>query len=286
MHIVYRLTFKERKNESIFPYLYIGSKSNCTYLDGIIYDKSNKPYYGSSSWENYNEIVKENSIITEVLGVFEDYQECLDAEYRIQLENDVVSSPLYFNKSLATINNYSDPNFATYKHKTTGKRIRLLRTHKNVLDGTYVGVTKGNKSNEKIKQKQKRYGKDNHFFGKKHKPETIEKLRKSSSNHKHTEETKAKMSQKRKGIKKSEDHKRKIGRKNMLMLKNIETGETIRVHKETQHLYDKNMWINSYAYKMKFAKLDIIMCPHCKKTSKENSSFKRWHFDNCKRKDL
>ena len=48
MNIAYKITFTNRLKLNIKPYYYIGSKSNCTIKYGIIYDKDNKPYYGSS----------------------------------------------------------------------------------------------------------------------------------------------------------------------------------------------------------------------------------------------
>ena len=53
MHCVYKITFNNRKNINKFPYYYIGSKSNCTYTNGTLYDKNgnllDKIYYGNTS---------------------------------------------------------------------------------------------------------------------------------------------------------------------------------------------------------------------------------------------
>ena len=48
---------------------------------------------------------------------------------------------------------------------------------------------------------------------------------------------------------KSESHKRKIGRKGMIMLKNLDSSECIRVHKSEKDQYDSTLWVNPIRYK-------------------------------------
>ena len=63
MNIVYKLTFINRLKTNIRPYYYIGSKSNCSFVDGVIVDnKTNKPYFGSSKYKNYKSIVNNDEI--------------------------------------------------------------------------------------------------------------------------------------------------------------------------------------------------------------------------------
>ena len=125
-------------------------------------------------------------------------------------------------------------------------------------------------------------GSGNPFYGKKHTKETLEKIRIQNIGKKASEETKKKMSNTRLGVKKTEEHKAKIGRKGLIMLMNKDTGESIRVSKEDVLLYDTDIWKNAYTIKMLNA--ESITCPHCNFTSKQSSTFKRWHLDNCKRK--
>jgi hypothetical protein len=75
-----------------------------------------------------------------LLAEFDDYQSALQYERDMHILNDVVASPEYFNKAIATVNNFSDPNFSTYKHINTGKTVRLQKDHAMVLSGEYVGV--------------------------------------------------------------------------------------------------------------------------------------------------
>ena len=131
-----------------------------------------------------------------------------------------------------------------------------------------------------LKESQK--GSGNPFYGKKHTEETLEKIRIQNIGRKASEETKKKMSNTRLGVKKTEEHKAKIGRKGLIMLMNKDTNESIRVSKEDVPLYDTDIWKNAYTIKMLTA--ESITCPHCNFTSKESSTFKRWHLDNCKRK--
>lgn len=67
------------------------------------------------------------------------------------------------------------------------------------------------------------------------------------------------------------------------MLKNINTGECIRVKSDEKDEYDKNIWLNPFAYMMKYNPT-IYICPHCKREFKSKVCFERWHNDNCKLK--
>jgi hypothetical protein len=281
MNIVYKLTFNKRKERNIKPYFYIGSKSNCRIIDGNIIDKRGNIYYGSSTYDNYDEILKTDNISVEILGTFNTYNECIEYEKEKHLEYDVAASILYFNKSIATINNFTNPDYASYKHKETGEYIRLPKNHPLVLEGTYIGVTKGNVLSEERRKKCGLKGKNNPFYGKKHTEETIAILRKKSSEFRHSEETKSKMSEQRKGIPKSPEHRKKIGRKGLISLKNIITKEVVRIPKEQKNKYDDSIWVNLYKYKMMFDKTQVT-CPHCGKIGNDNNSFRRWHNDNCR----
>lgn len=78
-----------------------------------------------------------------------------------------------------------------------------------------------------------------------------------------------------KGVPKSKESNEKRSRKGLIMLKNIHTGEYIRVSKS--HSYGPD-WVNPYVAREKI----FGECPHCQKSGEVNSTFKRWHFDNCK----
>lgn len=281
MHILYKVIFPIRKSENIFPYYYIGSKSNCSFKDGKIYDKNGKIYWGSSSWTDYQDIVNSDDCYVEIISVHEDYNEILLQEKDIHLQFDVAASCEYFNKSVATINNFSDPNCATYKHISTGKIVRLDKNHELVLNGTYVGITKGCALSDIHKLKIARNGDENAFFGKKH-----------------TEETKLTISVKNKGRIKSQEeidnwvekvaklpmsgeHKSKISKSNVnkVMLKNFDTGEVIKVSRENLYLYDNSVWKNPATYQKRKT------CEYCGITTTVGNIV-RWHDDKCKMRGL
>ena len=180
MHCVYKITFTERELREIYPCYYIGSKSNYTINENgnlVGRKRGAKEYWGSSDDKLFKSLIKNDTTKTiSIIKSFEDYSDCLEYERNIQLELDVVANKEYFNKSIAMENNYTNPEYATYKNIHTGKCVRLPRNHVLVLNGEYVGVSKDSIQSEETKHKKKRFGKDNHFFGKKHSDETNDKI--------------------------------------------------------------------------------------------------------------
>lgn len=246
MNLVYKITLEKRKQENIMPYMYIGSKSNAIFENGMIFTKSGIPYYGSSSYENYLKILESDRTSVEILKEFDNYVDALNYKSYIQKELDVVADPRYFNLAIATINNFTNPDYATYKHISTGKTVRLERNHPMVLSGEYVGVSKDTYLTEEQRRSIGRSGSENPFFGKKHSNETKEIISKKNKGRKVSSERKEWFIENVAKKKKSIEHRNKIGRKNMIMLKNKETNETIRIHKSDENLYDKNIWKNPY----------------------------------------
>lgn len=281
MNIVYEVIFTKRKENGVLPYRYIGSKSNCTFIDGVIFDKRKKPYYGSSSVKGYNDIVKENidDITTTILFTFDDYKDALEKEKEIHILSDVVVSTEFFNKSIATISTYSDPAYATVKHHITGKVVRLLKDDVNIINGTYVGLTKGRSVKDDpnhINRGSK--GEKNGFYGKSHSEKTLRKISESNSGRKASEETLNKLSNFQKGKPKSPEHRKKIGRAGLVMIRCVETGERKRVSKEDfEVIYKPLGWV----YNLSGFKPKVFPCDHCGlETTKGMLS--RWHNDNCK----
>ncbi|ASD52021.1 homing endonuclease [Pseudomonas phage PspYZU05] len=278
MDVVYKLTFINRIKEGTLPYYYIGSVSNITLIDGKMIKKNGKEYLGSSKWKGYKKIVDSSDIQVELLYTGEDI---LIKERDIQIELDVVSNPEYFNLSIATINNYTDSDYATYKH-SSGKCVRLHRNDPRVLSGEYVGITKGLKSSEETKAKISKSVtlEKNGFYGRRHTEETKQKLAIAAKGRKVSDEAKDKMSESRKGVKKTEEHKAKIGRKGLVMLKHID-GRCVRVHKSESQEYYSQGFVNPLTLKAKAGALNKGTCPHCNKTC-DTSNLKRWHLDRCK----
>ena len=253
MNVIYKIIFIDRLKSNIKPYYYIGSKTNCSIINGKIIDSVGNEYYGSSKYKNYKEITKIEKIEINILFQSDDisYKDLLLLEKEYHILNDVVTSTEYFNLNIATINNYSDPEYGTYKHIETNKYVRLKRDHPLVLNGTYVGATKNSKHTKETLNKMSvsNSGDKNGFYGKTHSDETKDKIRLKVSGKKHSEESKRKMSASGKGKPKSEEHKSKLGRKGYIMLKNINTSESIRILKEDKDKYDSNIWMNPYKIK-------------------------------------
>jgi hypothetical protein len=259
MHIVYLLKFQRDQ----LPNLYIGSKSNCSIIDGKIYDKLNKIYSGSCESKIFIETRETTDYTVDVLGEFDSYDDALLYEKDEHIRHDVVASLHYFNRSIATFSTFTNPDYAAYKNVETGKVVRLPRDHPEVLNGTWVGVTKGLVLTEEERLKRGRSGSENGFFGKTHSDETLKvisekaKLRGSDPWNKRTDESKAKHIEMA-SRPKSEEHKRKIGRKGMVMLKSIETLKTIRVSREDALSYDPSVWMNPVrANKIVFGSISI-----------------------------
>lgn len=250
MNIVYRLTFNKRLANKEEPYMYIGSKSNCHIVNGKIVDSNGKEYYGSSSLENWEELISKDDVSVEVLREFDEYVDALNFESAIQKGLDVVASTEYFNLSIATVNSFTDPSYATYKHIRTGKKVRLPRNHRMVLSGEYVGITKGRLLSEDEKRKRGRSGNLNPFYGKTHSPETKKRISLANSKETRSPEKIKEWVEKVAKKPKSKEHREKIGRKNLIMLKNIKTGECIRIDKAERHTFDANLWMNPYSAKL------------------------------------
>lgn len=146
MNYVYKLTFIKRLSINKPPYYYIGYKTNAIFKDGIIFDKNNKPYYSSSKSKILLEEVNENpkDILVDILFESHDPIICQEKEREFQLSSEVITNPEYFNMAITPINIFNLPNYGSYKHKDFhDKKVRLPTNHELVLNGTYVGITKG-----------------------------------------------------------------------------------------------------------------------------------------------
>lgn len=288
MHIVYKLTFLERKRNNLLPYQYIGSKSNVEIIDGIMYGKRGK-YFSSSRSKLFLEALKEEIPFLEVLYIEEfNYNAILMKERELHLELDVSANPTFFNMSIAGINTFSDPKFATYKNIETGKIARLQRKHPKVIDGTWVGISKGTILSEERKEKIRKWNRENENYwkGKHLREETKTKL--SISAKKRYEgidgiELRRNASERCRntftGRPKSVEHRKKISRPGFIMIKHSLSGETKRIKIEDRIHYD-DKWTTPYALREK----KYGCCIHCKKEGELNSTFRRWHMENCKRK--
>lgn len=285
MHIVYKLVFQKRKDEEIVPHTYIGSKSNSKIINGIIYDKVGKQYFGSSKCKLMSDALKNEIPFAEIMFESENYDEVLQFERDVHIEFNVVSSIEYFNKSIATQSTFHKSGYGTYKHHKTGKIIRLKTDDPLVLCGEYVGYTKGTKSNRKNIPDFS--GEKNPFYGKKHDDKTRRKISEEVKlkNKPKSEEWKKWFTENVAKKTKSQEHRNKISRPGFVALKNINTGETIRIKKEDHDKYDKTIWLNPYAYSCKKGlskPRKRLICPYCNEEMPAGKKYNKNHGENCK----
>lgn len=278
MNVVYKLIFESRIERNEMPYYYIGSKANIDIVDGMMIDKQGKFYLGSSKYPNYKTITQNEDIRVEILYEGKDI---LVKERDYHIKYDVVTNPEYFNLGIATISPFNTTGYGSYKHVVTGKVVKLLKDHPDVVSGVYVGVTKGNKLSESERLKRSTSSK-RHFLGKHHTDETKAKLRESKLGTKASEKTKQKMSEARKGVPKSKEHREKIGVKGLVMLHHPD-GRVVRVKREEVGQHKAKGFMNVNQLKALRGEMTKSKCPHCGKVGNVNN-MKRWHFDNCKKR--
>lgn len=257
MHIVYLFKFKREQ----LPNLYIGSKSNCSIVNGKIIDKRGNIYQGSCKSDLYLSALSDCKYDVFILGKFDVYDNALLMERDSHIVNDVVASPNYFNRSIATINSYTNPEYATYKNLLSEKIARLPRLHPEVLNGNWVGVTKGVIFTEEERLSRGRSEEENGFYNKHHTEETLTILSDKAITRGREPWKKRSAESKQKYLDavskpKSEDHKKKIGRRGLIMLQNIETLEYIRIPKEDVPSYDSNIWMNGTIVRKKLKLLN------------------------------
>jgi hypothetical protein len=317
MNIVYLIEFTDRIQNNIFPNKYIGSKSDCRIDNGkIISNKLNKEYRGSCRSKSYQTAVSSEQCRVIVLGEYDDYKSALTAERDIHLQLDVVSNKEYFNRGVATLSSYTDPNYGTFRHTTTGEFVRLPKDHALVLSGEYVNANKGMKNyNNGIKNIQSlthpgdgwvlgsirpdSSGENNYFYGKRHSQETKNKIIETRRKNDLVDVERAivrsansaiRCKQIFSGIPKSEEQKLKMSKSSPrgVAVINLLTKVCSLVSKEEYSKLDKTVWMTPFAAKRKFLDREsaiIITCPHCRKQSdSESTPFIRNHFDKCKKR--
>lgn len=201
-------------NKKNIPNKYIGSKSNCDVIDGKIISCRKTIYTGSSKNKLFKKDLEKYGYVVYVLGQFEQPLEALKYERETHLLYDVVLNSEFYNLSIATENNFTNPEYAIFKNIETGKIARIKRNHDMVLSGVWVGVTKGRILSEEEKRKKSRPGKLNPFYGKTHTFETKKLLKelckKTFKDVAKTEEHKKKISMANKGKPKTPEHIAKL----------------------------------------------------------------------------
>jgi hypothetical protein len=175
--------------------------------------------------------------------------------------NDINDSYLGSGKYLKrAISKYGKVNFTKEILHIFNNKQDMFNKEREIVNEEFVKDT--NTYNFKIGGSGGNPGIVGAFSGKKHTPETIEKIRKSALAKTITEETKQKMSANNWAKKNPLAQKEHVSRIN----KNIPKSQE---HKDK--LRKQNLGI----------KHKIVACPHCGKEGGERA-IKRWHFNNCK----
>ena len=96
MNIVYWFTFEDRVKNKTPPYYYIGSKLNCSFENGIIYDSSGKEYWSSCKQKRFLNAVMLQKPSVKIIQIDDDL-DVIEAERKYQLEVNARDNPDYFN---------------------------------------------------------------------------------------------------------------------------------------------------------------------------------------------
>lgn len=152
----------------------------------------------------------------------------------------------------------------------------MLRCDKNqqreFTSRQYARARKAHSEALKISMK----GANNHFYGKRHTEETKRKISEANKGNSRSPEQIQAFVDNVARKPKSKEHRAKIGRKGLVMLKNVNTGESVRVDKETANSYNRNIWKNPLSISQKREK-----CIYCDMET-TTGNIKRWHNENCK----
>lgn len=152
MNIVYKFTSK------ITGKFYIGSKTECSVLNGIIYDRSGKAYFTSSQTEDLLDEFAKDNMILEVLEECPNRDKLLEREAHYQRLEYVVENPLSYNLIYADLKD-KDGNGIRY-----GKSFDKS-SHEgfgNIFKETIKEITWKNRAIGRKDTKAQQHGFDNH----------------------------------------------------------------------------------------------------------------------------
>ncbi|UCR81190.1 homing endonuclease [Escherichia phage PSD2002] len=96
MNIVYKMTWLNRQANNIKPFSYIGSKTNCTFENGVIIDCKGKEYWTSCEQSRFKEAIEEEKPIVEILAITP-FDIVINIERSEQLEVQARDNDDYFN---------------------------------------------------------------------------------------------------------------------------------------------------------------------------------------------
>lgn len=288
MHLIYKLTFENRKNSNNFPYYYIGAKTNSAYGNGILYDRYNKEYWSSSINNKFWEALKDEIPKVEILFEYQDNKELFLKESEILTNLDARKNIEYFNLSNGNKDNtFCYSGIGTYKHhKFTDVVKRLKCDDPLVLNKTFVGVSKGLKSNAKKPCMKKE---NNPFYGKKHKQSTLDALKKKATKQWEANTEKEKIDKIEhmvsfvRGKNGSVNQKKMMSEtsKGMCVMINPETDHRVRVKCNSDEFFRIKNEGYVTTYKNASKNFKKIICKKCGLSGKEKTKFETEHKKTC-----
>lgn len=235
--MVYLVKYSGNKH----PPYYIGSSSREKVLQG---------YRGSPTSIKWAKVVRgemrENPELysVEILETCATRREALEAELRLQVENDVVKSPMYYNMSLATPNGFfgmdvsgeNNPRYGSEVREETRNILREKNKGKVVVSADN-GVTWFVVSKEEYTSNKGAYITPKGEFNPKVILATRERVR-NGTHHFCDPEVQERIAEKRRGVKMPEEHKRKLSESRKKL--------NIKPWQAAQHLGHANKWLLAY----------------------------------------
>jgi hypothetical protein len=189
-------------------------------------------------------------------------------EIKLQEKFNVGKSESFYNRATRTSMGFdrTDINHTLESRKKMSEAAQnRSEEYRQKMSEAKKGVPKS--PEHRLKISEAKTGENHHMFGKEHSDET--KLKMSEAKQNMSDETRQKMSEAKLGVPKSDEHRQKISEAN----------------KGKEHT-------NETKQKMSEAKLGVpqgpqerVQCPHCGKIG-GISAMKRYHFDNCKYKEI
>lgn len=231
-----------------------------------------------------------------ILSEHSEYSECLKMEQRIHVTNKVVSDIRFFNRGIACVNNYHNPDYGTFKHISGLKYARLRLNDPDVNWSDWVGTTKGVVYSEERKKKSSMKKEKHPLWGSTMSEETKQKISASNKTLKDRDPDRyAKKIQKMSenalktfsGTRQTEEHVRKRTKdaKYRRLLKHIDTGEiwVYDIRHTDESKIDKSVWVCTYKYSCIKGTAPKDTCKYCGLTA-QKSSIAHWHNEKCKHK--
>jgi len=187
------------------PPLYIGSRATIDVLENN--------YFGSVTSMQYKKIWKEELkqhpelFSIEIISSHDTRQEALNAEEQLQRKHNVVSSPMYINRSYANKHFSNKGNIASVETRQKmsesrkGKKFTLEhRANLSAVRKGKPGLARSEETRQKMSKAHngKHIGSSNNFYGKTHSDETKQKISESSKKRTHSDETKKRIGESRK----------------------------------------------------------------------------------------